>query len=325
MNSIEKLFQNNQIKKMENYNVYCIIVTYNALKWIDKCISSLMNSTLRINIVVVDNCSKDETISYINNHFPEVHIISNPENHGFGGANNQGIVYAYQKGATHFILLNQDAWVHSDTIEKLVKIQSSQNLDLVSPIHLNGRGDSMDGEFYRKFICNDAGNEIISNSLLGRNVEYYYSQKTIPAAAWSLTRKTIEDIGGFDPLFFHYGEDSNYIQRLLYHKKKIAVNPNCFINHDRIYHGNVKVFNKQSTLSGLLSIYLDINKRPLSDYICCHIKNLVKFFLFFFSFRFNRCYYVIKAYFCFMRRIGKICQSKRNNKIMQSNWLNLAF
>ena len=86
---------------MEKLNVYCIIVTYNAMKWLDKCLGSLRESTIPIHPVIIDN-SSDETVEYISTNYPEVHIIINDINRGFGQANNQGIEYAYKQGATHF-------------------------------------------------------------------------------------------------------------------------------------------------------------------------------------------------------------------------------
>ena len=47
-----------------------------------------------------------------------------------------------------------------------------------------------------------------------------YNTHYVNAAAWLLPRKTLEMIGGFDPIFFHYGEDDNYMNRVLYHGLK---------------------------------------------------------------------------------------------------------
>lgn len=55
----------------------------------------------------------------------------------------------------------------------------------------------------------------------------------VNAAAWLLPVSTINTIGGFDPIFFHYGEDNNYCQRILYHNLKIGVVLGTFIRHDR--------------------------------------------------------------------------------------------
>src|SRR5690606_31512456 len=55
----------------------------------------------------------------------------------------------------------------------------------------------------------------------------------VNAAGWLLSRNILENIGGFDPIFFHYGEDDNYCQRAQYHGFKIGIVPNAFLLHDR--------------------------------------------------------------------------------------------
>jgi GT2 family glycosyltransferase len=55
----------------------------------------------------------------------------------------------------------------------------------------------------------------------------------INAAAWLVPKTTFEIIGGFDPIFYHYGEDNNFCQRALFHNLKIGVVPNSYIKHDR--------------------------------------------------------------------------------------------
>lgn len=238
--------------------VYVIIVTYNAMKWVDKCFTSLRDSTVKVYPVVIDNLSKDETVGYIKEHYPEVHIIENKENRGFGQANNQGIEYAYKQGATHLFLLNQDAWVNSDSIEKMVEIQDKYDLSVVSPIHLNGKGENLDFGFYRMAMVDAWQNKFLAD-ISKNELKDYYIVGRINAAAWMLKRSTVEKLGGFNPLFFHYGEDVNYLYRMMYHKEQLAFVPTAFVCHDRERVGNQKMFEKRATISYLLNGYANIN------------------------------------------------------------------
>ena len=52
--------------------VYAVVVTFNAMPWIDRCISSLLNSDISVNTIVIDNCSSDDTCSHIKKNYPEV-------------------------------------------------------------------------------------------------------------------------------------------------------------------------------------------------------------------------------------------------------------
>ena len=94
-----------------NYKIHIIIVTYNAMKWAERCFSSLRKSSVPLSAYVVDNGSTDGTQDYINKNFPEVDFHQSPENLGFGRANNLAIEKAFRDGAEFFYLMNQDAWI----------------------------------------------------------------------------------------------------------------------------------------------------------------------------------------------------------------------
>ena len=78
-----------------------------------------------------------------------------------------------------------------------------------------------------------------------------YDTKYVNAAAWLLPRKTLETVGGFDPIFSHYGEDDNYIHRVIFHGMKIGVCPFSVVVHDterRITSTDKKVQNSDAVL-----------------------------------------------------------------------------
>lgn len=60
-----------------------------------------------------------------------------------------------------------------------------------------------------------------------------YEADFVNAAAWLISRHCIGKVGGFNPSFFHYGEDDNYVQRLKFHSFKLGVLPTANIFHDR--------------------------------------------------------------------------------------------
>lgn len=301
--------------------IFCIIVTYNAMKWIDKCLTCLSDSTVKANAIVVDNCSKDGTISHIRKQYQWVEIIENSENRGFGQANNQGIEYAYKHGATHFYLLNQDAYLFKETLSILAEIQDKYKLDVVSPIHLNGHGNLMDGGFFLYSVLQEKNNQFVSDVLFGKKKDFY-KVAFVNAAGWMLSRKTIEEIGGFDPLFFHYGEDRNYAQRLKYHNKTLGVVPDAFMIHDREEKGNQIVYDKRKYIVSLLREKANINGhsrgyvKMIVYSVCNMIKNL-------FTFKYKEFKVELSSHFEVFCMKGKIKESKKQNKIIQPNWLKL--
>ena len=109
---------------------------------------SRLQSTYCVSIVVVDNkSSNDDTLSIVET-FKDTVCLPQSENLGFGRANNIGISYALQADADYVFLLNQDAYIYRDTIEKLVKCaQQDDSFGILSPLHLNGDATRIDPLF----------------------------------------------------------------------------------------------------------------------------------------------------------------------------------
>lgn len=206
--------------------VFTIIVTYNGLKWIDKCISSVLEQST---VVIVDNNSSDGTSKIITEKFPEVVLLSQDKNRGFGIANNIGISYGLKNGADAVFLLNQDAYVGKDCLENLVKISKIKtDYGIISPLHFNGNGNALDYSFQKLAYMSP----LISDLITKQYSKDIYDFKFINAAAWFIPKDVFLKVGGFDPMFFMYGEDDNFSQRVLYHGFKVGVIPSAEIFHD---------------------------------------------------------------------------------------------
>lgn len=214
--------------------INAIIVTYNGMKWIDKCLKSVLNSSIPLTVIVVDNSSADGTVNFIKENYKEVILIENKENLGFGKANNIGLSLALNEQSEFVFLLNQDAFVEKDTIEKLViKAIENPEYGILSPIHLNAEGTDLEW-YFSHFMGLVNTPKFYSDFVTRKKIKDVYDTKFVNAAAWLLTANVLNDVGGFDPMFFHYGEDNNYCQRIIYHQFKIGVVPDVFIKHDSI-------------------------------------------------------------------------------------------
>jgi GT2 family glycosyltransferase len=211
--------------------VLVIIITYNGASYIRKCLETIQESSIDLSILVIDNGSKDETIKILENEFYGINIILNHENLGFGKANNIGLKYAIDNNFQYVFLINQDAYVSSSAIELLLKnLELHNEYAILSPMHLNTEGSSFEIKF-SEYIQQPYCENFISDIFFNR-VRPVYNSTFVNAAAWLVSVNAIKVIGGFDPIFFHYGEDVDFVQRCKYRNYKIGFCPTSVIIHD---------------------------------------------------------------------------------------------
>lgn len=254
---------------MENKKVFVIVVTFKGQQWYDKCFTSLRESTIPLQTVVVDNASNDGTVEYIREHYPEIHLIDSKENLGFGRANNLAMRYALDQGCDYVFLLNQDAWVDADTFEKMINIHLNHpEYGILSPMHLKAEKTGIEKALITYLDDLHITDKSLFEDLFFGRTKEVYDTKYVNAAAWLLPRKTLEIVGGFDPIFSHYGEDGNYMDRVVFHKMKIGICPSCIAVHDterRITAPDKKVLTDSSSL---LAEVTNINKKLSSNGLC---------------------------------------------------------
>lgn len=306
-----------------------IIVTYNGINWIDECLTSIYDSSIPLEVMIVDNNSSDETVTYIKSKFPDVILFEQKENLGFGKANNIGMSYALNQNADFVFLLNQDAFVNRNTIENLVRVsQKKTEYGVLSPIQLDYSGKLLETYFFR-FTAEDSSRSFYSDLVLGNQLKEIYDINFVQAAAWLLPIDAIKKIGGFDPLFYHYGEDNNYCQRLLYQGMKIGIVPNSFIRHDshKPKSEKVKLFSEK---------YFDIYIRDIAvkfanineEYIVKNISNERKKNHKIIVYNFLKGDFIKVKGFCkqlhILNKTVKLIEASRNKNVqINSNYLNL--
>lgn len=209
--------------------VLVIIVTYNGMEWLDRCLGSLVLSKTPADIMVVDNCSTDQTREYITENFPEVKLVCSEENLGFGKANNVGLGYALERGYDYVYLLNQDAWIFPDTLGVLMKaMDADRSLGILSPMQMAAEGERPDPRFKRR--CPAAAFRDMRRRFSSGKV---YEVPFVMAAHWMVSAECLKKVGGFSPAFPHYGEDDNFIHRAIYKGFKVGIHSGAVAIHDR--------------------------------------------------------------------------------------------
>lgn len=232
--------------------VLTIIVSYNFERWLDACLESVLRSEYPSDILVVDNASRDRTVEQVRSRYPGVRLVANRENLGFGRANNLGLQVAMREGYQAVFLLNQDAWIAPDVLGRLVQAaEAHRGYGVLSPVHFNGRGDALDGGFagYAGVACPEElpkDREVVEAGFIN-------------AAFWFIPIDTLRRVGGFSPLFYHYGEDKDYVNRLHFHGLKVGYLPAARACHDREFRPVSRDAFFRSEYVYLLSEYANIN------------------------------------------------------------------
>ncbi|MCZ4318519.1 glycosyltransferase family 2 protein [Aequorivita viscosa] len=297
-----------------------VIATYNAMPWIQRC----MESCSGMNVVIVDNKSTDNTVYYVEENYPNVSILPQNQNFGFGQANNIGISYALKQGAEYVFLLNQDAYLQEGCIVTLItEHQQNPHYGILSPIHLNGKGDRLDQNF-SNYVNYRNNPDFYSDFVLNKSLSQVYDVPFVNAAGWLLSREILDTVGGFDPIFFHYGEDDNYCQRARFHNFKIGVIPTAFLKHDRedreVIESKTSYYLANYERS-LKMKYGDINSDNLDDLNLLLIKKkraLAKLFL---KLRFSSLKALKKEIYITEKVIKEVKQSRYNNRTKGKHYL----
>lgn len=247
--------------------VVVVIVTYNGAAWIPNCLVSLAGSSHPVDVIVVDNGSSDKTIQLIKERFAYVTLLEQESNLGFGKANNVGIAEALKHKADYVFLLNQDTVVDIDCVARLVIHASELKYAIISPVHYNGNGTDLD-EGFKRYIASSYTVEQFQRKI-HESSDRVYEVSFVNAAAWFVPVTTFKEIGGFAPLFFHYGEDRDFINRLHYFSAVVGVLPAAVIYHCRetrdieVIRWDVKK-KRRYYYVGILSRVANINLKVLS-------------------------------------------------------------
>lgn len=217
--------------------VSVIIVTYFSEKYIRKCIESLLTSSYRdIEIIVVDNDSRDATPSILREYEGRIRSVFLSENRGFSAGCNAGAIHS--SGEILFFL-NPDAFVTPDCIEKMVSFLSSQpGKVIVGPLILNEDGSIQRSVFPFPGIFDIAIEAFFISYLLNLwkrppsslLQSPYFECEAMSGAALMIRKEHFYEIGGWDENLF-WMEDVD-----LCYRNKIAGGKNFIVSSAVAYH-----------------------------------------------------------------------------------------
>lgn len=200
--------------------VLVILVTYNGMRWLERCLSSVREYDL----YVWDNDSSDGSADFVASSRPGAKLVRSAENLGFAKANNMGMKWAMDHGYSYVYLLNQDAWLEEGAMEKLLAAaDDNPSYALLSPLQMADGFSSLDPLF----------GKCLGSAAVPSEAEII-PVKRVMAAHWLVRVEALTKTGLFnETLFPFYGQDDDWCNRARYHGYKIGVVPAARAVHDR--------------------------------------------------------------------------------------------
>ncbi len=222
---------------MQNPTVAIVILNWNGKKFLEKFLPSVMASSYQNKeVIVADNASTDDSISFLKAHFPQVRIIINSANEGFAKGYNSALK---QVQSDYYVLLNSDVEVTVNWIEPVIELmESDKKIAACQPKLLSyenknifeyagasgGWIDSFGYPFTRGRVFDDCEND---------NGQYNDASACFWAsgAAMFVRAEVYHEMKGLDEYFFAHQEEIDLCWRMQLYGYKVFVQPTSVVYH----------------------------------------------------------------------------------------------
>ena len=225
-------------------DISIIIVSFNTRELLAACLKSLEAATesLKSEIFVVDNNSRDSTVEMIKKNYPQVKLIANRQNLGFSKANNLAIKKTQGR---YLLILNPDTQVFPDTIVKMINYMDKNKDVACATCRVQLPDGRLDRDCRRHYptpwraFCHFSGlSKIFAHSKFFD--QYYFGYlpdiqeheiDSCVGAFMMIRAASVKKVGLFDEDFFFYGEDLDWCYRIKKMGYKIVYTPITKIVH----------------------------------------------------------------------------------------------
>lgn len=218
-----------------------VLVNYNGQQFLENCLQSILKylQDIEYEVIIIDNCSTDNSIKIIQDSFPSFQLICSKTNLGFGKANNLAVKSSQGE---HLLFLNTDTILTENT-PKILSDYLSQNKDIAT---IGARIVFQDDSY--QLSCGKLPNlmvELLDKIKYGldNKLHFLFSKlydrrhSKIEEVGWltgaclMIRRDVFEQIGGFDENFFMYFEDKDLCKRVKELGYKVLYYPKTTIIH----------------------------------------------------------------------------------------------
>ena len=218
---------------MENKKekIAAVVVTYNRKELLKECLDALLNQTYPLDsIIIIDNASTDGTPEFLKENGyldnPKIDYVRLPENTGGAGGQYTGIKKAYEEGFDWVWCFDDDGIAKNDALEELIKYKNENTV-------LNS------------LVIDSSNHNLLSFGLIDTtNKKKYYKTEEAEKANFInhinpfngtlLPINIIRKIGLPEEEFFIWGDEREYLKRVLFYQFQIKT-----ISKSKIYHPGI--------------------------------------------------------------------------------------
>ncbi|HEY9166343.1 MAG TPA: glycosyltransferase [Candidatus Kryptonia bacterium] len=224
--------------------VSVVIVSYNVRGFLENLLASLRRALEGVpsETIVVDNFSDDDTVEFVRKNHPNVKLIENRTNVGFGRANNQGVSASTGE---YLLIINPDAVVAEDTVKRMLEFSEKHPESGASSCKVLNADGTLQKSCRRSFPTPWVAFTKISGlsflfprtKMFGKyNLTYLnpgecHEVDAIGGSFMFIPRAVFKKVGGFDEDYFMYGEDLDLCYKIKKAGYKIYYNPETTAIH----------------------------------------------------------------------------------------------
>jgi N-acetylglucosaminyl-diphospho-decaprenol L-rhamnosyltransferase len=200
-------------------DVTAIVINYNTKDLLRPCVEALRRAAagLRLQIVLVDNDSRDGSADLLRSEFADCELVINTINVGFGRANNQA--FALARGR-YLLLLNTDAFVEPGSVGQTVRYLEEHPECGVLGVRLVGADGALQPSCryfptpWNEFVAYTGLARLFRSTRLVDDMSWDHGSPRecdwVPGCYYLVRRSVVDQVGLFDPRFFLYYEEVDH-------------------------------------------------------------------------------------------------------------------
>ncbi|MDO8989441.1 MAG: glycosyltransferase family 2 protein [Sideroxyarcus sp.] len=200
-------------------DISVILVSYNTIEMTKMALSHLDASSheIEMEVIIVDNDSKDHSAEVLRSEYPQITLIENKKNVGFGRANNQALP---QINGRYVLLLNTDAFVQPDTIEKTIRYMDENPQCGILGVKLLGRDGALQPSCryfptpWNIFLKRTGLKRFFQRAVMVDDMSWDHDSVRecdwVPGCYYLIRKEVIDQVGLMDPRYFLYYEEIDH-------------------------------------------------------------------------------------------------------------------